>query len=99
MYLAKALADISMMYNSMLIPPNYKQQADTEAAIIKRNEPRYINIVKATGVPSHVVALIHLMECGSSFSEHLHNGDPLTNRTTHVPKGRPLGGSPPFTSD
>ena len=28
---------------------------------------------------------------------HLHNGDPLTARTVHVPKGRPENGSPPFT--
>ena len=29
--------------------------------------------------------------------EHLHNGDPLTARTVHVPAGRPLTGNPPFT--
>ena len=28
---------------------------------------------------------------------HLHNGDPLQARTVHVPSGRPVVGSPPFT--
>jgi lysozyme family protein len=36
------------------------------------------------------VALIHSLESGLSFSSHLHNGDPLTARTTHVPAGRPV---------
>jgi lysozyme family protein len=27
----------------------------------------------------------------------LHNGDPLTARTVHVPAGRPRGGNPPFS--
>ena len=37
------------------------------------------------------------MECGFNFGTHLHNGDPLTARTVHVPANRPAVGSPPFT--
>src|SRR5439155_371250 len=44
-----------------------------------------------------VVAVIHSMEAGGDFTRHLHNGDPLTARTTHVPAGRPRTGKPPFT--
>src|ERR1022692_3987605 len=33
---------------------------------------------------------------GLNFNQHLHNGDPLTARTVHVPAGRPPNGSPPF---
>jgi lysozyme family protein len=32
-----------------------------------------------------------------NFNRHLHNGDPLTSRTVHVPAGRPKSGTPPFT--
>jgi len=32
-----------------------------------------------------------------NFRTHLHNGDSLTDRTTHVPRGRPTLGYPPFT--
>jgi hypothetical protein len=31
------------------------------------------------------------------MDRHLHNGDPLTQRTRHVPAGRPADGNPPFT--
>src|SRR5262245_181170 len=47
--------------------------------------------------PWFVIGVIHAMECGLDFAGHLHNGDPLTARTTHVPKGRPPDGEPPFT--
>jgi hypothetical protein len=37
------------------------------------------------------------MESSLDFRKHLHNGDPLTARTVHVPAGRPPDGEPPFT--
>jgi len=37
------------------------------------------------------------MECAFRTTTHLHNGDPLTARTVHVPAGRPVVGNPPFT--
>jgi hypothetical protein len=38
------------------------------------------------------------MECNFSFKHHLHNGDPLTGYTVHVPANRPkVGHAPPFT--
>jgi len=37
------------------------------------------------------------MESSFNFGTHLHNGDPLTARTTHVPAGRPSTGNPPFS--
>lgn len=58
---------------------------------------RYVAVANVSGVPPHLVALIHAMESGLSFLGHLHNGDPLGARTVHVPKGRPLQGQPPFT--
>lgn len=50
-----------------------------------------------SAVPWYFVGLLHLMECNLSFRHHLHNGDPLIKRTTHVPAGRPVAGKPPFT--
>lgn len=49
------------------------------------------------GIPWYFVAVIHYMEGGLDFKTHLHNGDPLNQRTVHVPKGRPVDGNPPFT--
>jgi lysozyme family protein len=49
------------------------------------------------GIPWYFIGAIHGMECGFNFNGHLHNGDPLSARTTHVPAGRPKVGAPPFT--
>lgn len=63
---------------------------DATARRIMANKPRYALVQQAVGVPWFVVGIIHAMECGLDFSQHLHCGDPLTARTYHVPKGRPV---------
>jgi len=67
------------------------------AAKILGNRDRYEAVSTANKIPWWVVGIIHSLESGCDFSTHLHNGDPLTARTTHVPKGRPATGTPPFT--
>jgi lysozyme family protein len=57
---------------------------------------RYDEVVKSSKIPWWFVALSHMMESGLNFQTHLHNGDPLTQRTIRVPAGRPVRGSPPF---
>lgn len=57
----------------------------------------YENVGKPLGIPWFVVAVIHNMECSCDFNSHLHNGDPLSDYTVHVPSGRPATGSPPFS--
>jgi lysozyme family protein len=64
---------------------------------LRAGQQNYELVQAALGVPWAFVGVIHAMECGFNFSCHLHNGDPLTARTTHVPRGRPVEGSPPFT--
>ncbi|MFC1717957.1 hypothetical protein ACFL6S_30125 [Candidatus Poribacteria bacterium] len=61
------------------------------------HQSTYTNIQDQLGVPWYVVGAIHQMEGSMNFNTHLHNGDPLTARTKHVPKGRPEKGDPPFT--
>jgi lysozyme family protein len=62
---------------------------------IVANRHRYEEVSGVTGVPWFVVAVIHSLEGSLNFKTHLHNGDPLTAKTVHVPKGRPPG-TPPF---
>jgi len=57
---------------------------------------RYQAVSRHTGVPGHVVGILHALEAGLDFTRHLHNGDPLAGRTVRVPKGRPANGQPPF---
>lgn len=62
---------------------------------------RYQTVADKLGLPKATgwafIALIHYREANCNFHCHLHNGDPLTSRTTHVPAGRPLEGDAPFT--
>jgi lysozyme family protein len=87
----------SVLYESCLIRPNRKAEIDRIVRQLAANRGRYEKVAKALRMPWYVVAVIHNMEAGMSFSRHLHNGDPLTARTTHVPAGRPKTGRPPFT--
>lgn len=61
------------------------------------NRSRYENVADHLGIPWYFIAAIHNMESSQNFSKHLHNGDPLSARTRHVPAGRPKKGHPPFT--
>jgi lysozyme family protein len=58
---------------------------------------RYEAVSTQTGIPWYFVGIIHMMECSGDFKCHLHNGDPLSARTVHVPKNRPINGDPPFS--
>ena len=67
----------------------------------RRRQPRgQEDPLRAVGTPLDIpwwfVAVIHDLEASRNFNAHLHNGDPLTHRTVHVPKNRPPG-NPPFT--
>lgn len=64
---------------------------------ILNERERYDKVSDITGIPWWFVAILHKMESDLNFYRHLHNGDPLSVRTYHVPVGRPLLGNPPFT--
>jgi lysozyme family protein len=64
---------------------------------INANMPVYQEVERQSGKPWRVVAVIHYRESSFNFNKHLHNGDPLTERTKRVPRGRPVAGKPPFT--
>jgi lysozyme family protein len=70
---------------------------DATVRALLASEGRYRAVAAASGMPWQVVAVVHSLEGGGRFDRHLHNGDPLAARTVHVPAGRPVAGSPPFT--
>lgn len=76
-----------------------ERQSQVEACVVQiaANRPRYLSAASLSGVPWFFIAVVHNMESSLSFTRHLHNGDPLTARTVHVPAGRPRTGQPPFT--
>jgi lysozyme family protein len=82
----------------MIVRPAFASAAHTVCITkIKPYKQKYIEVSNKTGVPWWWIACVHHMESNNNFSTHLHNGDPLTERTTHVPSGRPIEGNPPFT--
>jgi len=56
---------------------------------------RYRAVAAMTDIPWWFIGLLHSLESSCSFTTHLHNGDPLTARTVHIPKGRPPIWDPP----
>ena len=90
------LAQYQRLYDTCEVRPNHLRHAQDAAGRIRTQEERYGQVQLWTGVPWWWIALVHHMESGGSFNRHLHNGDPLTGRTVHVPAGRPAKGEPPF---
>lgn len=85
------------LWGTMEINAGRGAEFDSIVFKIKKNQLRYEVVSHTVGVPWYVVAVIHNMEASLNFTRHLHNGDRLTARTTHVPAGRPVSGIPPFT--
>jgi lysozyme family protein len=85
------------LWRSCKIRPARAEDVDAIVDRIVAHKRRYAKAGKPHGVPWHVVGVIHMLEGSGNFGTHLHNGDPLTARTVHVPRGRPKNGAPPFT--
>jgi len=82
----------------MIINPSRIAEIDKHIkGKILSNQSRYQAVSGATKVPWFVIAAIHSMESDCDFKTHLHNGDPLSAKTVHVPAGRPTSHDAPFT--
>ena len=90
-------AEYEQLFNTCQIRQQYASLIERTVNQLVNNTGRYEAASEVSGVPWHVIAVIHAMEGGLKFTTHLHNGDPLTARTVQVPKGRPKTGQPPFT--
>jgi lysozyme family protein len=85
------------LWSRMEINASAAASVDADARRIVSNRAIYMQVTAIGGVPYPVVGVLHTREASGNFHCHLHNGDPLSARTVHVPKGRPLAGNPPFT--
>lgn len=85
------------IWGTMTVRADKLHAANAVADRIIAHRARYEAVAAKTGVPWYFIAAVHSLEADGNFGCHLHNGDPLTHRTVHVPKGRPLLGDPPFT--
>lgn len=85
------------LWNSMVVNGRGAERGAVIAQNILTGKDRYQKVETATGVPWWFTGAIHSLEADLSFKCHLHNGDALSARTIHVPKGRPIDGQPPFS--
>lgn len=92
----QVVAEYADLWQSMTIRKDRKAAARAAAKAVLDGKARYLAVEGQTGVPWYVVGIIHKMECACHFGKHLHNGDPLTDKTVQVPAGRPAKGQPPF---
>jgi lysozyme family protein len=84
-------------FDECVVRPEFQPNVDYYVKRLRQGQASYRQIESELGIAWPFVGLIHAMECGFNFYGHLHNGDPLTARTVHVPKGRPASPEPPYT--
>ncbi|CAN5914779.1 hypothetical protein BH11BAC7_BH11BAC7_26610 [soil metagenome] len=96
LYTPELQANYQHLFDTCVITPDKYAIVDLTVKTIMVSRERYETVSQKTGVPWYFIGIAHNLEGGSKFTTHLHNGDPLTARTVHVPKGRPLAGTPPF---
>jgi lysozyme family protein len=84
------------LFNTCTIANQWIKTVEATISEILKNKAAYEAVAGSLGIPWYFISVIHNMESGLNFTRHLHNGDPLSGRTIHVPEGRPKTGSPPF---
>lgn len=75
-------------WDSMKILPSWQTKFEFYANSAMNHSRQYMVIEQFTSVPWAMIACIHRRESDSNFNTYLGNGDPLSYRTTHVPRGR-----------
>lgn len=90
-------AEYQAYFDACAANPTREQNVQFYLSRINKSKDVYADVGSDLKIPWYFIGIIHGMECGFAFAQHLHNGDPLTARTAHVPIGRPVTGSPPFT--
>lgn len=84
-------------FERCVVRPGFQPNVNYYVKRLRQGEASYRQVESQLGIAWPFVGVIHGMECGFNFYGHLHNGDPLSARTVHVPKGRPAPAEPPYT--
>lgn len=85
------------MFDSCVVRPDRISTVNWYVEKLLDGVDRYRGVGDPLGIPWWFIGCIHALESGFRFDRHLHNGDPLSARTKHVPAGRPSAGQPPFS--
>lgn len=84
------LSDYPALYRAAFVLPEKLPLVSARVAQITLHRALYDLVSTATGVPWWCIAAVHSLEASLKLTGHLHNGDPLTARTVHIPSGRPV---------
>ncbi len=90
-------AEYDTLFNICTVNKGRQHNVDFYVSQLKQHQQIYTTVGAELDIPWYFIGIVHGMEGGFDFSTHLHNGDPLTQRTKQVPAGRPAAGNPPFT--
>ncbi len=91
-------SELDAWFNAVILRDDCKDKVEWHTKQLIKHQSRYRDVgLSLNRMPWAMIGVIHAMECGFNFACHLHNGDPLTNRTKHVPAGQPQMGTPPFS--
>ena len=85
------------LFDSCKVRPERQATVDWYVSKLTNAKYRaaYETLEDAVCVPWYFIGVIHALEASFNFDAHLHNGDPLSRRTTHVPANRPPVWQPP----
>lgn len=98
MILTSALAkEYELLWDLAIVLKEKRAEVKLAASRATLRRDIYERVAAPFRMPWEVVAAIHNLESSQNFGKHLHNGDPLSARTRHVPAGRPKTGEPPFS--
>ena len=83
------------LFTKCAIEDKFKGKVDQHVQLLKKYRPRYEKVGQPLQIPWYFIGIIHALKAGFNFRTHLHNGDPLRDRTFQVPRNRPEVWSPP----
>jgi lysozyme family protein len=83
------------LFGTCRVNPSRAGEVKWHCGRLLGNRAQYEEVAAKTGAPWWFIGIVHALEASFNFAGHLHNGDPLSNRTVQVPKGRPVQWNPP----
>ena len=88
-------AEYVRLFGTCTVRPEYAGQVAWHVGKLAAGRTAYERVGHRVQVPWYFVGVAHGLEASFRFTGHLHNGDPLTDRTVQVPAGRPPAWNPP----
>ena len=80
--------EYARQWDAMKINPERVKEFDRLAQFAVTNKTKYLEVAAKSNTWWAHIAILHRRESDADFNTYLGNGDPLSRKTTNVPKGR-----------